>query len=48
MEPFDTSQNREIRLMIVVLPLPDGPTSAVVVPGFTEKETSCNTGTFFS
>ena len=31
--------------MIVVFPLPEGPTKAVVVPGFTENETSRSTGT---
>ena len=38
--PFFTSQNRAIRLVSVVLPEPEGPTIAVVVPSGMVKLTS--------
>jgi hypothetical protein len=40
------SQNRLMSRMTVVLPEPDGPTSAVTEPGGTVSETSRSTGIF--
>ena len=41
--PLLASQNREIKLMTVVFPLPEGPTSAVRVPGCAVNVTPCST-----
>ena len=39
--PLSTSQKRAIRLHRVVLPEPDGPTSAVILPAGMVRLTSC-------
>ena len=43
-EPIPGSQNLRKRLAIVVLPAPDGPTSATVLPRGTVNETSVSAG----
>ncbi len=45
MTPASGSQNRSSRLATVVLPAPDGPTSATVAPAGTTNDISRSAGT---